>query len=54
MDYLELTTYKKLEKVLHLYLKEISLIPKKHRQNKLSSRELFDEITPKDFHIRGH
>jgi hypothetical protein len=42
---LELTSYKKAEEVLHLYLKEINSIPKEHRQNKLSSKGFFDEIT---------
>jgi hypothetical protein len=29
-------------------------IPKEHRQNKLSSKGFFDEITVQDFPIRGH
>ncbi|MBC7641614.1 MAG: DDE transposase, partial [Flavobacterium sp.] len=35
VDYFELTTYKKAEETLHLYLKEINSIPKEYRQNKL-------------------
>ena len=36
VDYFELTSYKKGEEILHLYLKEINSIPKEYRQNKLS------------------
>jgi hypothetical protein len=44
----------KRRKILHPYLKEINSIPKEYRQNKLSSKEFFDEITVQDFPIRGH
>ena len=54
VEYLELTTYKKGDEVLHIYLKEINSIPKEFRQNKLSSKGFFDEITVQDFPIRGH
>jgi hypothetical protein len=54
VEYLELTCYKKGEELLHLYLKEINSIPKEYRQNKLSSKGFFDEITVQDFPIRGH
>ena len=54
MDYFELTSYKKGEEILHLYLKEINSIPKEYRQNKLSSKGLFEHITVQDFPIRGH
>jgi hypothetical protein len=54
VEYFELTSYKKGEEILHLYLKEINSIPKEYRQNKLSSKGFFDEITVQDFPIRGH
>ncbi|WP_348800328.1 ISAon1 family transposase N-terminal region protein [Flavobacterium adhaerens] len=54
VDYFELTSYKKEEEVLHLYLKEIYSIPKEYRGNKLTSKGFFDEITVQDFPIRGH
>lgn len=54
VEYFELTSYKKGEEVLHLYLKEINSIPKEYRQHKLSSKGFFDEITVQDFPIRGH
>ena len=54
VNYFELTSYKKTEEKLHLYLKEISSVPKEYRQNKLSSKGFFDEITVQDFPIRGH
>jgi hypothetical protein len=54
VDYFELTSYKKVEEILHLYLKEINSIPKKYRQNKLSSEGFFEEITVQDFPIRRH
>ena len=49
-----MTSSKKAEEVLHLHLKEISSIPKEHRNHKLSSRGFFDKITVLDFPIRGH
>jgi hypothetical protein len=54
VDYFELTSYKKKEDILHLYLKEINSIPKEYRAFKLSSKGFFDEITVQDFPIRGH
>ena len=54
VDYFELTSYKKAEEILHLYLKEINSVPKEYRNSKLSSKGLFDEITVQDFPIRGH
>ena len=54
VDYFELTSYKKEEEVLHLYLKEIYSIPKEYRGSKLTSKGFFDEITVQDFPIRGH
>lgn len=54
VDYFELTSYEKGEEALHLYLKEINSIPKEHRQYKLSSKGFFDQITVRDFPIRGH
>lgn len=53
VEYFELTSYKKGDEVLHIYLKEINSIPKEFRQNKLSSKGFFDEITVQDFPIRG-
>jgi hypothetical protein len=38
VEYFELTSYKKGEEILHLYLKEINFIPKEYRQYKLSSK----------------
>lgn len=54
VDYFELTSYKKEEETLHLYLKEINSIPKEYRESKLSSKGFFEEITVQDFPIRGH
>ncbi|WP_458008627.1 ISAon1 family transposase N-terminal region protein [Flavobacterium sp. PL002] len=54
VDYFELTSYKKADEVLHLYLKEINPPPKEYRNEKLSSKGFFDEITVQDFPIRGH
>ena len=54
VEYFELTSSKKGEEILHLYLKEINSIPKEYRQYKLSSKGFFDEITVQDFPIRGH
>jgi hypothetical protein len=54
VEYFELTSYKKAEEILHLYLKEVNSIPKEYRQDKLSSKGFFDEITVLDFPIRGH
>lgn len=49
VDYFELTSYKKGEDILHLYLKEVNSIPKEYCQDKLSSKGFFDEITVQDF-----
>ncbi len=54
VDYFELTSYKKGEEILHLYLKEINSIPTEYRQNKLSSKGFFEEINVQDLPIRGH
>ena len=54
VDYFELTSYKKADEILHLYLKEINSTPKEYRESKLSSKGFFDEITVQDFPIRGH
>ena len=54
VDYFELTSYKKADEILHLYLKEVNSIPKEYRDSKLSSKGFFDEITVQDFPIRGH
>lgn len=54
VDYFELTSYKKEEEVLHLYLKEAYSIPKEYRGSKLTSKGFFSEITVQDFPIRGH
>lgn len=54
VDYFELTSYKKEEEVLHLYLKETYSIPKEFQGAKLTSKGFFDEITVQDFPIRGH
>ena len=54
VEYFALTSCKKGEEILHLYLKEINSIPKKYRQHKLNSKGFFDEITVQDFPIRGH
>ncbi|MEZ7500675.1 transposase, partial [Flavobacterium sp. Arc3] len=45
VEYFELTSYKKGDEILHLYLKEVNSIPKEYRQSKLSSKGFFDEIT---------
>ncbi|WP_458008649.1 hypothetical protein [Flavobacterium sp. PL002] len=44
-----MTSYKKEEEILHLYLKEINSIPKEYRLFKLSSKGFFDEITVQNF-----
>lgn len=49
-----LTSFKKTEEILHLYLREINPIPEEYRQCKLSSKGFFEEITVQDFPIRGH
>lgn len=54
VDYFELTSYKKGDEILHLYLREINSIPKEYPESKLSSKGFFDEITVQDFPIRGH
>jgi len=54
VEYFELTSYKKGDEILHLYLKEVNSIPKEYRQSKLSSKGFFNEITVQDFPIRGH
>ncbi|MBE0393432.1 transposase family protein [Flavobacterium sp. PL002] len=54
VEYFEMTSYKKEEEILHLYLKEINSIPKEYRPFKLSSKGFFDEITVQDFPIHGH
>ncbi|MFV8363113.1 DDE transposase, partial [Flavobacterium sp. ZT3P35] len=48
VDYFKLTSYEKGEEILHLYLKEINSVPKEYRQNKLSSKGFFEEITVQD------
>jgi hypothetical protein len=40
---------KKGDEILHLYLKEVNSIPKEYRQDKLSSKGFFDEITVQVF-----
>ena len=54
VEYFELTSYKNAKAILHLYLKEVNSIQKEYRQNKLSSKRFFEEITVQDFPIRGH
>lgn len=54
IDYFELTSYKKEEETLHLYLKEKATLPDEYKHNKLTSKGFFDEITVQDFPIRGH
>ena len=54
VEYIELTSYKKAEEILHLYLYEINSIPKEYRKNKLSSKGFFDDITVKNFPILVH
>jgi hypothetical protein len=54
VDYFELTSYKKEEEILHLYLKETNSVAKDYRQSNLGLKGFFDEITVQDFQIRGH
>jgi hypothetical protein len=54
VEYFELTSYQKGDEILHFYLKEINSIPQEYRQDKLSSKGFFDQITVQDFPIRGH
>jgi hypothetical protein len=53
VEYFELIPYKKSDEVLHLYLKELYSTPKEYRNDKLSYKGFFDEITVQDFPIRG-
>ena len=54
VNYFKLTSYKKADEILYFHFKEIYSIPKEYRQNKLSSKRFFEEITVQDFPIRGH
>lgn len=53
VDYFELSSFKKIDEQLHLYLREINSIPKEYRDSKLSSKGFFEEVTIQDFPIRG-
>lgn len=53
-EYFELTSYKKEGETIHLYLKELNIIPEEHQGNKLTSKGFFDETTIQDFPIRGY
>jgi len=53
-EYFELTSYKKEGETLHLYLKELNIVPQEYQGNKLISKGFFDEITIQDFPIRGY
>jgi hypothetical protein len=44
----------KKERDTSFIFKEINSVPKEYRQNKLSSKGFFEEITVQDFPIRGH
>jgi hypothetical protein len=51
VDYFGLTSYKKAAEILRLYLYEINSFPKEYRQNKLSFKGFFDDITVTNFLI---
>jgi hypothetical protein len=53
-EYFELTSFKKEGEILHLYLKELNIIPLEYKENKLTSKGFFEEITVQDFPIRGN
>lgn len=53
-EYFELTSYRKEGETLHLYLKELNIVPQEYQGNKLISKGFFDEITIQDFPIRGY
>lgn len=38
---------------IHLYLKELNVIPEEYKTNRLTSKGFFDEVTIQDFPIRG-
>ncbi len=52
-EYFELTSHKNEGSALHLYLKELNIIPTEYSNNKLVSKGFFDEVTIQDFPIRG-
>lgn len=53
-EYFELTSFKKEGEILHLYLKELNIIPLEYKENKLTSKGFFEKITVQDFPIRGN
>jgi len=53
-EYFELTSHKKENETLHLYLKELNTVPIEYKNNKLVSKGFFEEITIQDFPIRGY
>jgi len=53
VEYFELTSYKKAEEILHLYLKMVNSIAKEYCQHKLSSKGFLEERTVQDFSISG-
>lgn len=52
-EYFELTQTSSTITEIHLYLKELNLIPEEYKSNKLVSKGFFDEVTIQDFPIRG-
>ena len=44
-EYFELTSHKNEGSALHLYLKELNIIPTEYSNNKLVSKGFFDEVT---------
>ena len=53
-EYFELTSHKKKDEELHLYLRELNSTPIEFKDNKLISKGFFDEVTIQDFPIRGY
>ncbi len=53
-EYFELTSNTTQGTSLHLYLKELNVIPIEYAGNNLVSKGFFDEVTIQDFPIRGH
>ncbi|MDP1745348.1 MAG: transposase [Bacteroidota bacterium] len=52
-EYFELTSHSNEGATLHLYLKELNILPTEYSGNKLVSKGFFDAVTIQDFPIRG-
>ena len=52
-EYFELTQTTTSQTEIHLYLKELNIIPDEYKSNKLTSKGFFEAVTIQDFPIRG-